>query len=156
MNTLMWTMRLLLKLKFMDLPTGLSVQRRLSHLSSRRPPSGACRRGVVGCAEGWTVRYLSLPWLAGWSEAVMPSTARALSIMSLIAWRDRSDSPAARKAISRISSSFNAATRSGGIASRLASASSKKYIGDTPKKTASADRCFWVGLSRRPVRSCQT
>ena len=61
--TLMWTMLLTLKLKFMDLSTGLSVQRRLSHLSSQRRPAApvaevwsAARRGGL-CAicpcRGW-------------------------------------------------------------------------------------------------------
>ena len=61
--TLMWTMLLTLKLKFMDLSTGLSVQRRLSHLSSQFRPAApvaevwsAARRGGL-CAicpcRGW-------------------------------------------------------------------------------------------------------
>ena len=34
---------------------------------------------------------------------------------------------------------------------RAAASSSKKYAGGTPKKSASASRCFLVGLSRKPL-----
>ena len=51
----------------------------------------------------------------------------------LITRSDRFDSPAARNAMSRTSSSFSAATSFGGTAPRSASACSKKYMRETPK-----------------------
>ncbi len=103
-----------------------------------------------------TARYVETACYFAGSSVARPSTARAFSIMSLIARSARSDKPTARKAMSRTSSFLKAATSSGETALRSASACWKKYMGETPKKAASADRCFWVGLSRLPVRSCHT